>query len=356
VTYSNKIAVCLLIAASCPTRALCDPLYSVVDLTRAAGGDSSFVPVALNDLGQVAGTINSSILPYPQVGLYSNGTVTTQYGPGFAEMDVNNSGVMVGLIDPAAGNYPTLAVLKNGNLQTLGSLPEYQGQVTSIAINNSGQIVGTVMFDGGSHGFLYSKGQLTDFSAFDGGVSGANAINNAGQIVGSEFLNAALFSNGKITTLAPSLSVAMDINDQGQVAINEYINNVAQAFVYQDGQLHQLGDIGAANVTWASALNDAGEVVGYAGSRAFLYSGGQMEDLDSLIDPALHLNLTAAVDINNLGQILADSGGIGRPDEYYLLTPIDGRPVPEPGTALTCALPLLAVLWTRRHSIFPRVV
>jgi probable HAF family extracellular repeat protein len=85
-------------------------------------------------------------------------------------------------------------------------------------------------------------------------------------------------------------------------------------------------------------INDLGQVTGYSStatgeSHAFVYSNGQMIDLNNFIDPALSLTLTDAPDINHKGQIVANSTSF----RAFLLTPI-----PEPSTrshtlALRCS-------------------
>ncbi len=61
-----------------------------------------------------------------------------------------------------------------------------------------------------------------------------------------------------------------------------------------------------------TGINNAGQVVGHAyGSSgpadAFLYSNGQMTDLNTLIDPGLHLTLSEATAINDESQIVANT-------------------------------------------------
>src|SRR5205823_6008569 len=90
-----------------------------------------------------------------------------------------------------------------------------------------------------------------------------------------------------------------------------------------------------------NGINITGQVVGRAdtsstsitgGPEAFLYSNGQMRDLNDLIDPAFGLKLLEGTAINDNGQILARTTS----NYIYLLTP-----VPEPSTVALLGLALL---------------
>jgi probable HAF family extracellular repeat protein len=84
----------------------------------------------------------------------------------------------------------------------------------------------------------------------------------------------------------------------------------------------------------AVSINNLGQVLGSSGgpsgSSSFLYSNGVMKNLNSLIDPNSGWNIVQGNEINNRGQILAlgqNSQGL----DYLLLTP-DG--IPTPGNAV----------------------
>lgn len=105
--------------------------------------------------------------------------------------------------------------------------------------------------------------------------------------------------------------------------------------------MQDLGTLGG-RYSGGKSINNAGQIVGYSSFmtvnntvHAFLYSNGQMQDLNNLIDPALHLTLDAANAINDSGQIVAESDG----NRAYLLTP-----VPEPGTWALLGLSGLVLL------------
>jgi probable HAF family extracellular repeat protein len=79
--------------------------------------------------------------------------------------------------------------------------------------------------------------------------------------------------------------------------------------------LYSVTDLGslAGSYTQGVGINNAGQVVGYSEvstvsrieTHAFLYSNGQMRDLNDFVDPRLGITLSLATAINDNGQILA---------------------------------------------------
>jgi probable HAF family extracellular repeat protein len=174
---------------------------------------------------------------------------------------------------------------------------------------------------------------LTDINEFI--FSRANAINASGQVAGS--LNAGDISIGDDTqhayvwtplapnsvvgvstdlgTLGGRNSYAVGINDAGAVVgYSEFdlgLSGVSRAFLWRDGAMTDLGTLGGAS-SGAYDVNNLGQIVGVASiggaspaNHAFLWQNGAMIDLGTL-PGAAH---SAAFAINDLGQVVGDSGG-----------------------------------------------
>ncbi|MGP0063689.1 MAG: hypothetical protein ACLQGP_08850 [Isosphaeraceae bacterium] len=170
------------------------------------------------------------------------------------------------------------------DLGTLGgSSSEAQG------INASGQVVGeSATASGGEDAFLYSDGEMMDLGAPAGGVSAAEAINDAGEIVGNA-------------------------GSPGNPAYG--IPDTYYPFLYADGDVQYLGTLGAAYngliTTSAQAINDAGQVAGYAETasgavHAFLYANDAMNDLGTLASPSTYYT-SEANGINAKGDVVGFS-------------------------------------------------
>jgi probable HAF family extracellular repeat protein len=200
-------------------------------------------------------------------------------------------------------------------------------------INDEGVVVGAVGENSfvaqlpavgiGDQGFIYSNGVTTFMDRMGGRSGSAFAINNNGQIAGSllsptgkKYPHAALYNsatNGTdLGTLGGDMSIAIDINDSGQIvgwAENSLINN--QAFLYDHGTMLNLGTLGG-DSSEALAVNDKGDVVGYSGvsptrpgsRHAFLYTNGSMTDIQTSSYFFFGTGDSEARDINESGQVV----------------------------------------------------
>jgi len=124
----------------------------------------------------------------------------------------------------------------------------------------------------------------------------ANAINDSRQVAGAlitptNSAHAFLYQNGNLQDLGAlggEYSAAYGINNIGQVVGYAYTTTgVFRGFLYDKGAMTELGTLGG-DYSRANAINDSGQITGQAyisgngGAHAFLYDNGQMTDLGVL--------------------------------------------------------------------------
>ncbi|NML16598.1 PEP-CTERM sorting domain-containing protein [Azohydromonas caseinilytica] len=215
---------------------------------------------------------------------------------------------------------------------------------TLSGLNDRGDLLGTGR-DGDSV-LLWRRGRLTDLrDTFEGGAwtGWARALNNRGQVTGSmqasaDALPLAFLFDGRRSRYLPLAdsygeSYGSDINRHGTVVgtahVDPGLNYGFLGFVHDGAQGNWLPTLGP----WgggASAINDAGQIVGYStpelgGRGGYLYADGNLTVLD----------VYSAHDINNRGWIVGAASGYGNDPYLYrdgqvldlnaLLTPAAAR-------------------------------
>jgi len=195
-----------------------------------AQGVNSTVAKGINDRGAVAGfyVINGESIhgfvwnrgEFAQIDA-PDASITYLHG-------INNGGQVVGHSRRDIFALARGFVWANGSFTFMdlpGVLIVGRGNET-MAINDSGQVVGTVQRGGVDHGFLFGGREVTQIDVSGSIASRATGINNGGQIVGS-FRDASQIErgflrnkDGSITVIeAPLVSsiAAVGINDRAEI-------------------------------------------------------------------------------------------------------------------------------------------
>jgi probable HAF family extracellular repeat protein len=309
--------------------------YTITDLSPSFFHEQQR-PHVINNLGQVIGVnFNLHVLEWdPATGIHDLGR-----GQGLA---INDAGQVLGWAQFGESFGPALWDSDG----TVTPIP-----VTPIGLSESGQVIGSVGYFPDTRIRLWDPvsgvqdlGPLGSLGG-DGSDDTTRDANGSGLVVGlsdppDDFAHAFRWDsqNGMhdLGTLGPhGLSFANAVNGAGQVVGGAYDDSShTHAFLY-DGTMHDLGTFRGL-VSIAHGINDMGAVVGFAGETSphgFVYADGVMTDLNDLIDPGSGLTIYSAYAINNAGWITADAQDAQGHRHSVVLTP-DGGPSPgrvDPG-------------------------
>jgi probable HAF family extracellular repeat protein len=227
-----------------------------------------------------------------------------------------------------------LAVVRRGRAQMsspsytvtdLGTLGGAQSQ--AFGISACGRVVGDSWPSNSTsnHPFIWSNGQLTDLGTLGGGTGTALSLNGLSFVVGSSTTatgdtHAFIWpdNNGKITDIGAlpgdNLSFASAINDGGQVVGGSVLfdqnNEVDRAFVWSSAAgMQAIPASGGISPVRADGINNAGSIVGVAstsgGFHAYLLSGGLGGTLIDL--GTLGGTTSFAYHVNASGQVVGNA-------------------------------------------------
>jgi len=317
---------------------------SIYELEDITAGLPFADPYGLNIANQVVGDLTIDGESYDAfVERSDNAPTITDPASAFSASlkAINDSGFAVGSFRDQDGVSHAFMVDPNNGITDLSGMITNQvgGRQTWAAdINNNGLVTGSIDFGDGnatnSRGFLLNPNNgnvqvIPGFASLPNNY--VTAINNSGDVVGTCFdpnsINSLpfLFSQGSVSQFVNQSGFALDINDQGHIACStqDFISNVGNAgpFLFANGQTTAIPVNGIPN-----AINNHDQVVGNAmrpdaTSYAFIFDGGLVTDLNTLIFPPTALQIFGAWDINDKGNIVAGALDSDFAAHMLLLTP-----------------------------------
>lgn len=248
----------------------------------------------------------------------------------FNPVDINNAGLIAGDVR-VSDTQSHAALLARGKVIDLGTLGGPTS--VAAAINEAGQVTGTssTRYADTTHAFLYSRGKMIDIDRRGPGTRSIGlAINVKGHVTG-QYVNRKNQPHGflytgnglrDIGTLGGTVSLGWDINDAGFIAGESEVRDPSNMFppfhpfIYRNGVMRDLGVLQTGTANAAQAINNAGQVAGYSevngAFHLFFYERGMMTDLGFFGGPQLTVN-----DMNERGAFVGTARAPG-PDVGFL--------------------------------------
>ena len=341
------------------------PTYSLTSLglvstRQICEGWQTPAGVGINDAGRVTGiyclqngTPQGELRGFlwtPQHGMVDLGLPSGVTDPTTLVLPsgINARGQIAGIVF----NYPPSPRIEDAFVWDRGSFNLIAPNVDAVAINDPGQVTGTLISN--AHAFLFSHGTVRDLGVPPGAVqTNPNTINNLRHIAGSAgfpvpspfyFSAVPVLWTGaswRVLGLPPTgdnNASAVSINNFDEIVGSSYnITNpgtspsVYHAFLWSGGTYTVLPCV-PGEYCGASSINDAGMIGGGTifSDVGVVWFGGQPYDINTLVNPhdPLHgqMRLTGAT-LNARGEILSNGIYTSGPNngrfEVFVLSPSD---------------------------------
>ncbi|HXH61767.1 MAG TPA: hypothetical protein VNI20_10470 [Fimbriimonadaceae bacterium] len=184
------------------------------------------------------------------------------------------------------------------------------------AINDLGQVTGSsTVTTTTTRAYLYSAGTLTNLGTLnDDNTSTGRSINKFGHVAGfAGVLSAAngfLYNGSSLTDIGSLIGhsvIVQGMNDSDTiVGFDEVVNYHPRAFLYKNGSMTDISD--GHDYSIASAVNNAGTVVGYFGDGGYLVGSFYYDNGTYTLFGNTNGQVgTRAYDINNNGWITGET-------------------------------------------------
>lgn len=365
VAFASGVSILGANCASAASRYLLQPLTSL-------GDEIEMVAAGINNSRQVVGHVVDEQGHSRAAAWTPDGQVRLPDLSGSAPFSqafrINELGQIVGRAGTAGGRVHA-TLWDEGAMFDLGTLTG-EGDSFAADINDLGVVAGSSTAAVGQSAFTWtasSKG-FVDYGNTDPpyrlAVAGFNGINNQGLMVGTSYIlldpfHASFAREGQrgVTDLSPpgrnSVGMALAVNDLGTiVGYQSDENGVIQAAIFSEGgPIEFLGTLGM-DESWAQDVNQANVIVGRAFAfgvgelitKAFVWDDGEQHDLLSLVNNPEGWTLIEATAINDDGVIVGNALLNGESRAFMAI------PVPEPASAASWMIGLVAIAWWRHRA------
>lgn len=334
-----------LLAVWLTSAAVAAPVYQVIDLGRPRGANPSHA-YNLNAPGAVVGSARTSSSFAQRPVLFDGGRpldLITESGidavNGFAT-HINGLGHIAGYLT-MPDNLLWPFVYKQGTMEVV-DVPGFSHPVRAMGLSDRGHLLveGLTLDRFRRSSVRKPDGTWVMLKAWQNSDSETGeAINRRGNVVvghaekAGRFPSQALVWRKNKPQPVPGTegtqSMAMAVNDRGDIAGHRYLNGCRRGFVVRDGLLTELSTDPQVCTT-ALGLDNLGRVVGYRDveglpSVGFLALDGQMLTLNDLVQSSQQglWKITKGVMINDAGEIAAQGTPVGTNEEHALkLVPV----------------------------------